>query len=104
MIHLIQELEQARKAAGLSQEALAKAAGLSRMTVQRIESGQIDPRLSTLLEMARVLGLGLMPVPTALRPTLEDFVRAGGRLLGQPAGIEAPPSIAQSLETGRGPR
>ena len=47
--------------------------------------------------MARVLGLGLMPVPTALRPTLEDFVRAGGRLLGQPAGIEAPPSIAQSL-------
>ena len=33
MIHLIQELEQARKAAGLSQEALAKAAGLSRMTV-----------------------------------------------------------------------
>ncbi len=62
MIHLIQELEQARKAAGLSQEALAKAAGLSRMTVQRIESGAIDPRLSTLAEMARVLGLQLVAV------------------------------------------
>jgi len=97
MISLIQELEQARKAAGLSQEALATRAGLSRMTVQRIESGQIDPRLSTLLEMARVLGLALMPVPAALRPTLEDFVRSGGRLIGQQAGIEAPPSIAQSL-------
>lgn len=97
MISLTQELEQARKAASLSQEALATQAGLSRMTVQRIESGQIDPRLSTLLEMARVLGLELMTVPSALRPQLEDFVRSGGRLLGQPAGVGAPPSIAQSL-------
>jgi transcriptional regulator with XRE-family HTH domain len=94
---IITELEGARKATGLSQQALAEQAGLSRMTVQRIESGQIDPRLSTLLEMARVLGLELMPVPAALRPQLEDFVRAGGRLLGQPAGVEAPRSIAQSL-------
>ena len=97
MIQLTEELEKARKAAGLSQEALATRAGLSRMTVQRIESGQIDPRLSTLLEMARALGLELMPVPAALRPQLEDFVRSGGRLLGQPAGVGAPPSIAQSL-------
>ncbi|MET3913560.1 transcriptional regulator with XRE-family HTH domain [Variovorax sp. OAS795] len=97
MIQLTEELEKARKAAALSQEALATRAGLSRMTVQRIESGQIDPRLSTLLEMARVLGLELMTVPAALRPQLEDFVRSGGRLLGQPAGSGAPPSIAQSL-------
>ena len=51
MIQLTEELEKARKAASLSQEALATQAGLSRMTVQRIESGQIDPRLSTLLEI-----------------------------------------------------
>ncbi len=94
---IIDEIEMARKAAGLSQEALAERAGLSRMTVQRTESGQIDPRLSTLLEMARALGLELMPVPAALRPQLEDFVRSGGRLLGQPAGVSAPPSIAQTL-------
>lgn len=97
MRSLTAELQNARKAAGLSQEQLASQAGLSRMTVQRIESGQIDPRLSTLLEMGRVLGLELMTVPAALRPQLEDFVRAGGRLLGQPAGVGAPPSIAQSL-------
>jgi transcriptional regulator with XRE-family HTH domain len=95
---LIKELENARKAAGWSQQTLAERAGLSRMTVQRIESGQIDPRLSTLLEMARALGLELMPVPAELRPQLEDFVRSGGRVLGQPAGVGAPPSIAQSLE------
>jgi len=101
MMQLLDEISRARKTVGLSQEGLASQAGLSRMTVQRIESGQIDPRLSTLLEMARVLGLDLMPVPTALRPALEDFVRSGGRLIGQPAGIEAPPSIAQSLGEGR---
>ena len=95
---IISELEKARKAAGWSQETLAERAGLSRMTVQRTESGQIDPRLSTLLEMARALGLELMPVPAALRPQLEDFVRAGGRLLGQPAGVGAPRSIAQTLQ------
>src|SRR4051812_22636715 len=97
MSQVIQELESARKAGSLSQEALATQAGLSRMTVQRIESGQIDPRLSPLLEMARVLGLELMPVPAALRPQLEDFVRAGGRLLGQPAGVGAPRSIAETF-------
>lgn len=95
---LIDELEKARKAVGWSQETLAERAGLSRMTVQRTESGQIDPRLSTLLEMARALGLELMPVPAALRPQLEDFVRSGGRMLGQPAGVGAPPSIAQIIK------
>ena len=94
---LVQELEAARKAADWSQQALAERAGLSRMTVQRTEAGQIDPRLSTLLVMARALGLELMPVPAALRPQLEAFVQSGGRLLGQPAGVGAPPSIAQTL-------
>ncbi len=97
MNKLIHELEGARKAADLTQQALAERAGLSRMTVQRIEAGQIDPRLSTLLVMARALGLELMPVPAALRAQLEEFVQSGGRLLGQPAGVGAPPSIAQTL-------
>ena len=97
MINLLQELEGARKAAGLSQEELAARAGLSRMTVQRTESGQIDPRTSSLLVMTRALGMDLMLVPVALRPELESFVRSGGRFLGQAAGSSAPPSIAETL-------
>jgi predicted transcriptional regulator len=54
-MNLIAELQAARKRLGLKQQELAEQAGLSRMTVQRIESGAIDPRLSTLAEMARVL-------------------------------------------------
>lgn len=95
-------LAEARKARGMTQAGLAQAAGLSRMTVQRIESGDIDPRLSTLLEMARVLGLELMAVPLALRPELDAFVRAGGRLLAQPAGAGAPPSIVDTIGRAQG--
>ncbi|MFT3717459.1 helix-turn-helix transcriptional regulator [Pseudorhodoferax sp.] len=94
-------LADARKARGMTQAALADAAGLSRMTVQRTEAGEIDPRLSTLLEMARVLGLELLAVPAALRPELEAFVRAGGRLLAQPPGAGAPPSVVDAIGRGR---
>lgn len=97
MSFLIEQLVAARKAAGMSQEQLAARAGLSRMTVQRTEAGQIDPRLSSVAAIAKTLGMDVMLVPTALRPELESFVRSGGRFLGQPAGSGAPLSIAQTL-------
>lgn len=97
MSFLIEELEAARKAVEMSQEQLAQSAGLSRMTVQRTEAGQIDPRLSSITAIAKTLGMEVMLVPTALRPELESFVRSGGRFLGQPAGSGAPLSIAQTL-------
>ncbi len=96
-IDLQTELESARRAAGVSQQALAAKAGLSRMTVQRTENHEIDPRLSTVVEMARALGMDVMLVPTVLRPDLENFVRAGGKYLGQPPGGDAPPSIIDPL-------
>jgi transcriptional regulator with XRE-family HTH domain len=86
-------LRDARRSTGLTQGELAERAGLSRMTVQKIEAGAIDPRLSTLAVLVRALGLDLVLVPGPLAPAVEDFVRAGGRMVGQPAGIGAPPSI-----------
>jgi DNA-binding XRE family transcriptional regulator len=98
MSNLIQQLEVMRKAANLTQDDLATHAGLSRMTVQRAEAGQIDPRLSSVLAIAKTLNVELMLVPTALRHELESFVRSGGRFLGQPSGTGAPLSIVQTLE------
>jgi len=97
MSKLVEELSQARRAAHLSQGELAKRGALSRMTVQRTEAGTIDPRLSTLTTMARSLGMDIMLVPSALRQDLENFVRAGGKFLGQSTGIDAPPSIVDEL-------
>lgn len=59
---LVARLAHARKAANLTQAELAERAGLSRMTVQRLESGNLDPRLSTLQELTRVLDLELQAV------------------------------------------
>ena len=48
-----------RKAVGLTQAELAAAAGIRPATVSDIESGKIDPRLSTLKALAKALKLGI---------------------------------------------
>jgi DNA-binding XRE family transcriptional regulator len=94
---LTAELIAARKSHEMTQAELAVRAGLSRMTVQRSENQEIDPRLSSVLEMARALGMDVMLVPQILRPELEAFLRSGGRMLAQPAGAGAPQSVVASL-------
>lgn len=48
-----------RRAAGLTQEALALRAGLRAATISDIEGGRIDPRLSTLKALAGALELSV---------------------------------------------
>lgn len=103
MSKLAMELVQARQAHGLTQAELAERAGLSRMAVQKAESGSTDPRLSTLQVMARAMGMELMLVPTEIRADLEQFVQSGGRLLGQRTGVGAPASVVDQI-TKREPR
>ncbi|WP_374625043.1 helix-turn-helix transcriptional regulator [Pandoraea sp.] len=93
----IDPLVAARRAADLTQAELADRAGLSRMTVQKVESGTLDPRISTVLEMARALGFEPMFVPASLRKEVEAFLRSGGKYLAQPSGVSAPPSIVETL-------
>lgn len=50
-----QELRILRKRAGLTQKELAKKAGISQSLVARIESGSVDPRVSTLRKILNVL-------------------------------------------------
>ncbi|MPM80673.1 hypothetical protein SDC9_127723 [bioreactor metagenome] len=90
---LIDSLAAARKAQKITQAELAERAGLSRMAVQRTETGDVDPRYSTLAEMARVLGMQMMAVPADLVPALQAFIQSGGKFLGQPTDADAPPSV-----------
>ena len=94
---LIDSLVATRKARHMTQAQLAERAGLSRMAVQRTETGDVDPRYSTLAEMSRVLGMQMMAVPADLVPALQAFIQSGGKYLGQPAGADAPPSVVDQF-------
>ena len=99
---LTESLITARQAHQLSQAQLADKAGLSRMAVQKLEAGTTDPRLSSLVTLARAMGMELMLVPSALRADLEAYARSGGRALGQPVGAAAPASIVDELVSAHG--
>lgn len=66
---LAQRVVKLRVAAGLSQQALAQKAGLSISIVSQIEQGKrSDPRASTILALAKALGVecnDLISTPTA---------------------------------------
>jgi DNA-binding XRE family transcriptional regulator len=96
LISLIEELEAVRAQVGMTQADLAQAAGVSRMTVSRIEAGY-DPRLSTLYELIRALDMDVLLVPKALKQEVKGFIQSGGRVLGQAPGIDAPKSVVELL-------
>jgi transcriptional regulator with XRE-family HTH domain len=54
----------ARRRAGLSQRALARAAGVPHSTVARIELGRLSPRTDTLERLLRASGRTLATEPT----------------------------------------
>ena len=49
-------IRQLRVSAGLTQQALSQAAGVSRVTLLRIEKGEQSPRYDTLVSLANALG------------------------------------------------
>ena len=50
-------IRQLRKRKGVSLRELARRAGVGLATLSRIESGEANPRLRTLLQLAEVLGV-----------------------------------------------
>lgn len=97
MLKIAKQLEQVRRAQKKSQQDLASMTGINRMTISKIETEQTDPRLSSIYELARALGLELMLVPKSIRPQLESIVRANGRIVAQPEGVDAPMSLVNQL-------
>ena len=54
-----QRIRRLRNAAGLSQDALARAAGIGRVTLVRLEKGEQTPRFKTLGAIAGALGVNV---------------------------------------------
>lgn len=64
-IAIIDELIELRKAQGLTQRELAKAAGVAQPAIARLESKAATPQLDTLLKVAAALGCDLAVVPAS---------------------------------------
>lgn len=68
-------LRSARREAGLSQEALARRAGVSRTTVARMETlARGDMSVSVLLRLLEAAGYDLKPVRQGHARTIEDIL------------------------------
>lgn len=78
--HIAATLRAAREARGLSQRELSARSGLPQGHISKIENGAVDLRLSSLVDLARVLELELTLVPRKALPAVQAIVRstAGG--------------------------
>ena len=67
-------IKEARKQAGLTQQALAQALHMSRATVSGIENGTVpEIGIRKVIAICAMLGLELIARPARARPTLEEL-------------------------------
>lgn len=85
----IAQLVRRRRALGLSQQTIAERAGLTQTYLSKIEREAIDPRLSTVQEIARAETLELVLVPAELLPSIRAL------LAEEPSPEERPLFVAQ---------
>ena len=71
--HIVGALKVAREAKGLSQRELSARAGMPQAHISKIENAAVDLKLSSLVELARVLDLELMLVPRRLVPAVQTM-------------------------------
>jgi len=77
---IVNDLDDAREAAGLAKADLARAASAEPATIRRLfSSSHVNPTVGTLAELAAVLGLRLTlePLPTDEREQLTRSLREG---------------------------
>jgi HTH-type transcriptional regulator/antitoxin HipB len=71
---IIKELCQARKKKGMTQSMLARSVGLPQSHISDIERGRIDLRLSTLIQITRVLNHEITMVPRQLDMYIKSII------------------------------
>jgi len=74
---LFDTLRAARLNRGLSQQDLARKLGLHQRQISDLERASMDPRLSTVQNVARALDFEVLIVPRHLIPAIEGLLRGG---------------------------
>lgn len=76
-------LKEARQRKGWSQRALGAKAHMTQAHISRIENGEVDLQLSSLVELARTLDLDVQLIPRTALTAVEATVRAAEDRLGE---------------------
>jgi HTH-type transcriptional regulator / antitoxin HipB len=77
-------IKTARAAASLSQRELSTKSGVPQAQISKFENGAVDLRLSSLVALARALGLELELIPRKTLPAVQAIMR-GGDAAAKPA-------------------
>jgi transcriptional regulator with XRE-family HTH domain len=83
-------LREARLRKGWSQRDLSGKVGIPQAHISRIESGVVDVKVSTLVELARLLDLELVLAPRSSLPAVEAVIREAEALVRPRASAQAP--------------
>ena len=86
---LIREIRDRRTDAGISQRALAKRSGLTQAHISQIETGTLEPGLSSFIDVARALDLEIMLVPKKFLPAVQGILRQTSTEQSTPQECEA---------------
>ncbi len=82
---IIKILQSARKSKGWTQSELGAKIGLPQSHISQIEAGKVDLRLSSLIEMARLLDLEPMLIPRILKPAVKSMTAGNEKHMQKPA-------------------
>ena len=73
---LVRAVQGQRVKAAMSQRALAVRSGLTQAHISQIETGRLEPGLSSFIQLARALELEVVLVPKKLLPAVEGVLRS----------------------------
>ncbi|MCO5148778.1 MULTISPECIES: helix-turn-helix domain-containing protein [unclassified Shinella] len=90
LLEIGQLLMATRKGRQLTQEQVANMAGVSRPRYREIEAGSSAAPTTTLINIARALGLELMLVPQAMVPAVDALLRPQDDIDDLPAFLAHP--------------
>ncbi|KKO46556.1 XRE family transcriptional regulator [Arsukibacterium ikkense] len=74
--HILASLREARERKGFSQRELSARSGVPQSHISKIESGNVDLRLSSLIALARVLDLELLVAPKKSVPAIKSIIQS----------------------------
>ena len=78
MSSIIEQLKSARQQQGMKQSELGDKLGLPQSHISKIEQGANDPRLSTVIDMARVLNQELVLIPRQMVSVVRSLLKGEG--------------------------